>query len=433
MLLPVAVPLPKLVLSKRVENRRGDEMNKSVELGVKKMEWAWQYMDVLRAIKGRYIDEKPFKGSKVVVCCHLEAKTANLGRLIGDLGAEVWVTGSNPLSTQDDIADALREHYGVTVYAKHTHDDEAFRKNLYKVLELEPDLILDDGGDLATIVHTEYTNYLKNLKGISEETTTGVHRLRALDAAGKLKVPAIAANDAMMKYLFDNRYGTGQSTWDGIIRSTNVSIAGKTVVVAGYGWCGRGVALRAKGLGAKVIVTEVDPIKSIEAVMDGFEVMSMTNAAPLGDIFTTLTGDINVITKDHFPLMKEGAILANAGHFDVEISMKQLREFSVEQWEARPNVIGYKLPNGKSIYVIAEGRLVNLAAADGHPIEIMDTSFGVQLMSLKYLWENKGKLENHLMTVPESIDRELAVIKLKTMGIAIDELTEEQKKYLSSW
>jgi len=236
-----------------------------------------------------------------------------------------------------------------------------------------------------------------------------------------------------MKYLFDNRYGTGQSTWDGIIRSTNVSIAGKKVVVAGYGWCGRGVALRAKGLGAKVIVTEVDPIKSIEAVMDGFEVMSMANAAPLGDIFATLTGDINVITKEHFPLMKEGAILANAGHFDVEISMKQLREYSVEQWEARPNIMGYKLPNGKSIYVIAEGRLVNLAAADGHPIEIMDTSFGVQLMSLKYLWENKGKLENHLMNVPETIDKELATIKLKTMGITIDELTEEQKKYLSSW
>jgi len=408
-------------------------MNKSVELGVKKMEWAWQYMDVLGKIKAKYIEEKPFKGAKVVVCCHLEAKTANLGRLIGDLGAEVWVTGSNPLSTQDDIADALREHYGVTVHAKHTNDDEEFRKNLYKVLELEPDLILDDGGDLATIVHTEYTNYLKNLKGISEETTTGVHRLRALDAAGKLKVPAIAANDGMMKYLFDNRYGTGQSTWDGIIRSTNVSIAGKTVVVAGYGWCGRGVALRAKGLGAKVIVTEVDPIKSIEAVMDGFEVMSMANAAPIGDIFTTLTGDINVITQEHFPLMKEGAILANAGHFDVEISMKQLREYSVEQWEARPNVMGYKLPNGKRIYVIAEGRLVNLAAADGHPIEIMDTSFGVQLMSLKYLWENKGTLENHLMNVPENIDRELAVIKLETMGINIDELTEEQKKYLSSW
>jgi len=432
-LLPAVVPLPKQVPLKLSENRRGDEMNKSVELGVKKMEWAWQYMDVLRKIKEKYIDEQPFKGAKVVVCCHLEAKTANLGRLIGDLGAQVWVTGSNPLSTQDDIADALREHYGITVYAKHTNDDEEFRKNLYKVLELEPDLILDDGGDLATIVHTEYTNYLKNLKGISEETTTGVHRLRALDAAGKLAVPAIAANDGMMKYLFDNRYGTGQSTWDGIIRSTNVSIAGKTVVVAGYGWCGKGVAMRAKGLGAKVIVTEVDPIKSIEAVMDGFQVMPMIKAAALGDIFATLTGDINVITTEHFPLMKEGAILANAGHFDVEISMKQLKEYSVEQWEARPNVIGYKLPNSKSIYVIAEGRLVNLAAADGHPIEIMDTSFGVQLMSLKYLWENQGKLENHLMTVPETIDRELAMIKLQTMGIQIDELTDEQKKYLTSW
>lgn len=408
-------------------------MNSNVELGVKKMEWAWQYMDVLREIKDRYIQSKPFTGSKVVVCCHLEAKTANLARLVSDLGAQVWVTGSNPLSTQDDIADALREHYGLTVYAKHTKDDEEFRKNLYKVLKLEPDLILDDGGDLATITHTEYTNYLTNLKGISEETTTGVHRLRALDNAGKLAVPAIAANDGMMKYLFDNRYGTGQSTWDGIIRSTNVSIAGKTVVVAGYGWCGRGVAMRAKGLGASVIVTEIDPIKSIEAIMDGFKVMTMEKAAALGDIFTTLTGDVNVISKDHFPLMKEGAILANAGHFDVEIAMKQLREYSVQQWEARPNVMGYKLPNGKSIYVIAEGRLVNLAAADGHPIEIMDTSFAVQLMSLKYLWENRGKLENHLMTVPESIDRELAVIKLSTMDVKIDELTEEQKKYLSSW
>ncbi len=408
-------------------------MNSNVELGVKKMEWAWQYMDVLREIKDRYIDQKPFTGSKVVVCCHLEAKTANLARLVSDLGAQVWVTGSNPLSTQDDIADALREHYGLTVYAKHTKDDEEFRKNLYKVLELEPDLILDDGGDLATITHTEYTNYLKNLKGISEETTTGVHRLRALDKAGKLAVPAIAANDGMMKYLFDNRYGTGQSTWDGIIRSTNVSIAGKTVVVAGYGWCGRGVAMRAKGLGASVIVTEIDPIKSIEAIMDGFRVMTMEKAAALGDIFATLTGNVNVISKDHFPLMKDGAILTNAGHFDVEIAMKQLREYCVQEWEARPNVTGYKLPNGKSIYVIAEGRLVNLAAADGHPIEIMDTSFAVQLMSLKYLWENRGKLENHLMSVPESIDKEIAIIKLNTMGIKIDELTEEQKKYLSSW
>ncbi len=408
-------------------------MTDSAKLGVKKMEWAWQYMDVLSAIKDKYKDEKPFSGSKCVVCCHLEAKTANLARTMRDLGAEVWVTGSNPLSTQDDIADALREHYGLTVHAKHTHDDEAFRKNLYKVLKLKPNLILDDGGDLATIVHTEYMEYLEELKGISEETTTGVHRLRALDNANKLRVPAIAANDGMMKYLFDNRYGTGQSTWDGIIRSTNTTVTGKTVVVAGYGWCGRGVAMRAKGLGANVVITEVDPIKSIEAIMDGFRVMKMSEAAQIGDIFATLTGDINVIAKEHFDLMKDGAILANAGHFDVEIAMSQLREYAVETWEARNNVQGYKLPNKKNIYVVAEGRLVNLAAADGHPIEIMDTSFAVQLMSMKYLWENRGKLENHLMTVPAEIDKEIALLKLRTMGIEIDELTEEQKKYLSSW
>lgn len=408
-------------------------MNKSVELGVKKMEWAWQYMDVLQEIQKKYEAEQPFKGVKAVVCCHLEAKTANLARVIRDLGAEVWVTGSNPLSTQDDIAAALREHYGLTVHAKHTDSDEEFMKDLYKVLELKPDLIMDDGGDLSTIVHTERTEYLENLVGISEETTTGVHRLRALDNAGKLSVPAIAANDGMMKYLFDNRYGTGQSTWDGIIRSTNITVTGKNVVVAGYGWCGRGVALRAKGLGANVIVTEVDPVKSIEAIMDGFRVMKMEEAAKIGDIFTTLTGDINIIVKEHFELMKDGAILANAGHFDVEIAMNQLREMSVESFEARPNVKGYKLTDGKTVYVIAEGRLVNLAAADGHPIEIMDTSFAVQLMSLKYLWENKGKLENHVHTVPKEIDMELAFLKLKTMGIEIDELTEEQKKYLQSW
>jgi len=279
----------------------------------------------------------------------------------------------------------------------------------------------------------EGLEYLEELKGISEETTTGVHRLRALDNANKLRVPAIAANDGMMKYLFDNRYGTGQSTWDGIIRSTNTTVTGKTVVVAGYGWCGRGVAMRAKGLGANVVITEVDPIKSIEAIMDGFRVMKMSEAAQIGDIFATLTGDINVIAKEHFDLMKDGAILANAGHFDVEIAMSQLREYAVETWEARNNVQGYKLPNKKNIYVVAEGRLVNLAAADGHPIEIMDTSFAVQLMSMKYLWENRGKLENHLMTVPAEIDKEIALLKLRTMGIEIDELTEEQKKYLSSW
>ncbi len=408
-------------------------MSSMVDFGVKKMEWAWQYMDVLQAIKKKYESEQPFKGVKAVVCCHLEAKTANLARVIRDLGAEVWVTGSNPLSTQDDIAAALSEHYGVTVHAKHTNSDEEFMQYLYKTLELKPNLIMDDGGDLSTIVHMERTEYLENLVGISEETTTGVHRLRALDAAGKLAVPAIAANDGMMKYLFDNRYGTGQSTWDGIIRSTNITVTGKNVVVAGYGWCGRGVALRAKGLGANVIVTEVDPVKSIEAIMDGFRVMRMEEAAPIGDIFVTLTGDIDIIVKEHFELMKDGAILANAGHFDVEIAMKQLREICTESFEARQNVKGYKLANGKTVYVIAEGRLVNLAAADGHPIEIMDTSFAVQLMSLKYLWDNQGKLENHVYTVPKEIDMELAFLKLKTMGVKIDELSEAQKKYLMSW
>lgn len=408
-------------------------MSSMVDFGVKKMEWAWQYMDVLQAIKKKYESEQPFKGVKAVVCCHLEAKTANLARVIRDLGAEVWVTGSNPLSTQDDIAAALSEHYGVTVHAKHTNSDEEFMQYLYKTLELKPNLIMDDGGDLSTIVHMERTEYLENLVGISEETTTGVHRLRALDAAGKLAVPAIAANDGMMKYLFDNRYGTGQSTWDGIIRSTNITVTGKNVVVAGYGWCGRGVALRAKGLGANVIVTEVDPVKSIEAIMDGFRVMRMEEAASIGDIFVTLTGDIDIIVKEHFELMKDGAILANAGHFDVEIAMKQLREICTESFEARQNVKGYKLANGKTVYVIAEGRLVNLAAADGHPIEIMDTSFAVQLMSLKYLWDNQGKLENHVYTVPKEIDMELAFLKLKTMGVKIDELSEAQKKYLMSW
>jgi len=404
-----------------------------LELGKKKMEWAWKYMPVLRELVEKYRQEQPFQGSKVVVCCHLEAKTANLARAVKSLGAEVWVTGSNPLSTQDDVALALAEQFGVTVFAKRTFDDAEFRKNLYRVLDLEPHLILDDGGDLATIVHTERTDLLQNLQGISEETTTGVHRLKALDAAGKLSVPAIAANNGMMKYLFDNRYGTGQSTWDGIIRSTNVAITGKTVVVGGYGWCGKGVAMRAKGLGAKVIVTEVDPVKAIEALMDGFSVMKMQDAAPLGDIFVTVTGDINVIVKEHFLAMKDGAILANAGHFDVEISMKQLREMATEEVEARTNVWGYRLENGNFLYVVGQGRLVNLAAADGHPIEIMDTSFAVQLMSLLYLWRNRGKLQPHCFDVPLEIDMEVASMKLASMGVHIDSLTEEQKKYLGSW
>lgn len=408
-------------------------MDASAEMGVKKMEWAWNYMPILKQILLDYQEAQPFKGAKVVVCCHLEAKTANLARLIRDLGAEVWVTGSNPLSTQDDIADALRQHDGMTVHAKRTHDQKAFSKNLYEVLKMKPNLILDDGGDLATIVHTEKTEYLEGLVGISEETTTGVHRLEALDREGKLKVPAIAANDAMMKYLFDNRYGTGQSTWDAIMRNTNATIAAKTVVVAGYGWCGKGVAMRAKGLGASVIITEVDPVKAIEALMDGYLVMPMDQACAIGDIFVTVTGNIDVITPAHFVNMKEGAILTNSGHFDVEIAMASLRELATHSREVRHNVHEYTLPNGTHIYVIAEGRLVNLAAGDGHPIEIMDTSFAIQCLSLLHLWQNRGKLENHLFRLPIEIDHQVAMLKLKSMGITIDMLTEAQKKYMSSY
>ncbi len=408
-------------------------MNQSAQLGVQKMEWAWNYMPVLRQIQKDYQKEQPFQGCKIIVCCHLEAKTGNLARLIKDLGGEVWVAGSNPLSTQDEIAEALREYYGMIVHAEHTQNLEVFIQNSRKVLSLGPNLIMDDGGDLATMIHMEKPDLLFELVGISEETTTGVQRLRALEEKGMLKVPAIAANDAMMKYLFDNRYGTGQSTWDGIIRNTNIGVAAKIVVVAGYGWCGKGVAMRAKGLGAHVIVTEVDSVKAIEALMDGFQVMTMDQAAALGDIFVTVTGNIDVLTQDHFLKMKEGAILANSGHFDVEISMNQLREVSCQTRQVRQNVCEYSLPNGVHIYVIGEGRLVNLAAADGHPIEIMDTSFAIQCMSLLYLWKNRGKLDNRLMKLPDAIDYEVAFLKLRSMGVNIDTLSDRQRAYMSSY
>jgi adenosylhomocysteinase len=397
------------------------------------MEWAWRYMPILNEIKNKYSNEQPFKGCKMVVCCHLEAKTANLALLFKDTGAEVWVTGSNPLSTQDEIVAALENHYHMVVHAKHTENNEEFRKNLYKVLELRPNLIMDDGGDLSTIVHTEIKEYLKELKGISEETTTGVHRLRALEREGYLKVPAIAANNAQMKYLFDNRYGTGQSVWDGIIRTTNLAICGKVVVVAGYGWCGKGVAGKARGLGARVIVTEIDPIKALEAIMDGFEVMPMESAAPAGDFFVTVTGNINVVAPKHFDLLKDGAVLSNAGHFDVEVAVGALRKYAVKSWEAKPNIQGYQLPNGKSVFVVGSGRLVNIAAADGHPIEIMDGSFGVQYLSMLYLWQNRDNLEPKLFDTPIEIDTELAFLKLRSLHKEIDTLTDEQQKYLNSW
>ncbi len=408
-------------------------MDALTDLGVKKMSWAWQYMPILNELHQKYKDEKPFAGCKMVVCCHLEAKTANLARLFRDTGAQVWTTGSNPLSTQDEIVAALANHEKMVVHAKHTEDNEAFRKNLYKALELKPNLILDDGGDLSAIVHTERKDYLEGLKGISEETTTGVVRLRALERDGLLKVPVIAANNAQMKYLFDNRYGTGQSVWDGIMRTTNLTICGKVVVVAGYGWCGKGVAGKARGLGARVIVTEIDPIKALEALMDGFDVMPMDEAAPLGDIFVTVTGNIDVVSKRHFDLLKDGAVLTNAGHFDVEIAVAALEAYAQNTWEAKPNIKGYRLPNGKSVFVIGSGRLVNIAAADGHPIEIMDGSFGVQYLSMLYLWKNRDKLEPKLFDTPAEIDRELATLKLKSLRKSIDTLTEEQTRYMNSW
>jgi len=400
--------------------------------GKLKLSWVERYMPILNEIQKEYGEKKPLKGIKVGVSVHLEAKTGYLAITLKRLGADVYLTGSNPLSTQDDVVEALKD-YGINTFAKRTHDEKEYWKGIHSVLDAHPDFIVDDGADLTVTAHTERQDALEKLKGVSEETTTGVKRLRALEKKGKLQVPVIAVNDAFMKSLFDNRYGTGQSTWDSIMRNTNLLVAGKYVVVSGYGWCGKGVAMRAAGLGAKVIVTEVDPIKAVEAVMDGYEVMTMDEAAEVGDFFVTVTGDKRVIRREHFLKMKDGAVLANAGHFDVEIDMKSLEEMAVEKFEARLNVTGYKLENGKTIYVVGEGRLVNLAAADGHPVEIMDLSFALQALSVLYLVENHRSLENKVYRVPREIDERVARLKLKSMGIKIDELTPEQKEYLESW
>lgn len=401
-----------------------------MNLGQRKIDWVSRYMPLLNSIEAEYASRKPLSGFRVGMSIHLEAKTAYLALLIKELGAEVFITGSNPLSTQDDVAEALREN-GLNVFAKHTSDEAVYMSGIYSVLEAKPNLILDDGADLTVTAHTQMPQILQTLRGVTEETTTGLRRLRALHNQGKLRVPVIAVNDAFTKHLFDNRYGTGQSTWDSIMRNTNLSIAGKTVVVAGYGWCGKGVAMRARGLGARVIVTEVDAIKALEAVMDGFEVMQMRDAAIVGDIFVTVTGNTSVISVEEFMQMKDGAILANSGHFNVEIDVKALQHLSVEKFQARPNVEGYVLPNGRTVFLLAEGRLVNLAAADGHPVEIMDLSFAVQAMSLIYLSANL--LEPNVYPVPAQIDEKVAKMKLQAMNIKIDELSVEQKRYLESY
>ena len=400
--------------------------------GHDKINWVKNFMPVMNAIEKEYSVSKPFAGIRMVMTMHLEAKTAYLALVLQAAGAEVIATASNPLSTQDDVCAALVED-GVTVFAHHGCDMDEYDAYIDMALDCEPDIIMDDGGDLIYRLHNQRRELLPKIIGGSEETTTGVIRDRALEAAGKLEFPMMAANDAYCKYLFDNRYGTGQSTWEGIMRATNLVIAGKTVVIAGYGWCGKGGAMRAKGLGANVIITEVDPIKAIEAVFDGFRVMPMIEAAKEGDIFVTVTGCKDVITKEHMQVMKNGAVMCNAGHFDVEVNKHHLEELSViPPYEVRKNIMTYTTADGRKLNLLGEGRLVNLACGDGHPIEIMDLSFAMQFLAMKYLLDNKGQLENKLYVLPEELNTEVAALKLQAMGAGIDTLSEEQKAYLAA-
>ncbi len=399
-----------------------------------KIDWVKANMPLLRSLEEEFFATKPFKNIKIALSVHLEAKTAYLCKVLAAGGAEMFVTGSNPLSTQDDVAAAL-VHDGLNVYAWYDATDEEYHRHTSRVIEAGPNIIIDDGGDLVHLIHNEYPEKIKDVIGGCEETTTGIIRLIAMNKANELKFPMVLVNNADCKHLFDNRYGTGQSVWDGINRTTNLIVAGKNVVVAGYGWCGKGVAMRAKGLGAEVIVTEIDPIKAMEAVMDGFKVMKMEEAAKVGDFFITVTGCRDVITEKCFNVMKDGAICCNAGHFDVEVDVATLRRIAVETKVARKNIMGYKLANGRWINVIAEGRLVNLAAGDGHPAEIMDMSFAIQALSALHLVQNKDKLptDTKVIDVPKYIDREVAERKIKFWGMEIDKLTDVQEKYLNSW
>lgn len=397
--------------------------------GEMKINWVERNMPVLRGIGEDFKREKPFAGMKVALSVHLEAKTAYLCRVMEMGGAEMYVTGSNPLSTQDDVAAALVAG-GMNVFAEYGCSMEQYEQCLEEVLKVGPNIIIDDGGDLVHLMHTKYTDLIPNVIGGCEETTTGINRLKIMSRKGELKFPMVMVNDADCKHMFDNRYGTGQSVWDGICRTTNLIVAGKYVVISGYGWCGKGVTLRAKGLGAKVIVTETDPVRALEAVMDGYEVMPMAEAAKIGDIFCTVTGGRDIITAEHFLLMKDGAILSNAGHFNIEVDMEALEKMAVRKYEARHNIQGYVMPNGRTLFTIAEGRLVNLAAADGHPAEIMDMSFAIQALSARFLALNKGKLAADVVAVPKDIDEAVARRKLKAMGVEIDTLSRAQADYL---
>lgn len=398
--------------------------------GKDKIEWVRSYMPILNSIEEKFKKTKPFEGLKISMSIHLEAKTARLAHCLRAGGATVRVTGCNPLSTQDDVAASLA-YDGFEVNAHHGATEEEYINDLKNTLSFCPDLIIDDGGDFINLLHGECREYGKNLIGGCEETTTGIHRLFARQAKGLLDYTMIDVNDANCKHLFDNRYGTGQSTLDGIMNSTNLMIAGKTVVIAGFGWCGKGLAMRAKGMGADVIITEIDPIKAIEAVMEGYRVMTMDEAAPLGDLFVTLTGCSDVIVRRHLEVMKDGVLLANSGHFDVEINKRDLLELASERIQRKPNIEGYRMKDGRMINLLAEGRLVNLAAGNGHPAEIMDMSFAIQAKSLEYLAKNAGKLEKRVYAVPEEIDNEVAKIKLDSLNVRIDSLTDAQKEYLA--
>lgn len=406
---------------------------KLAEGGNLRMEWADREMPVLDLIRDRFKKEKPLKGIRVSACLHVTTETANLMTTLQAGGADVMLTASNPLSTQDDVAAALVSRYEIPVFAIKGESNEVYYKHIHAALDHKPNYTMDDGADLVSTLHKDRRDLLENVYGGTEETTTGVIRLRAMAADGALEYPIIAVNDAMTKHFFDNRYGTGQSTLDGIIRATNVLIAGKTFVVAGYGWCARGLAMRAKAMGANVIVTEVDPLPALEAVMDGYRVMPMMEAAKYGNFFCTLTGDLNVLDKHHFEVMKDGAIVSNSGHFNVEINIPALEEMSTSKRRVRPFVDEYTLKDGRHIYILGEGRLINLAAAEGHPASVMDMSFANQALSLEYMMKHHAEMENKVYGVPEDIDRGIAKLKLEAMDVDIDVLTPEQEKYLHSW
>jgi adenosylhomocysteinase len=407
--------------------------SKLAEGGRRRIDWAEREMPVLRLIRERFAKERPLKGVRMSACLHITTETANLAQTLHLGGADLVLTASNPLSTQDDVAAALVNIYEVPTFAIKGEDNVTYYKHIQAALDHAPHITMDDGADLVSTLHKERRDLLKNVMGGTEETTTGVIRLRAMAADGALQFPVIAVNDAQTKHLFDNRYGTGQSTIDGIVRATNVLLAGKVFVIAGYGWCGRGLAMRARGMGSNVAVTEVDPLPALEAVMDGFRVLEMSEAAKIGDIFVTVTGDLNVIDRSHFEVMKDGAIIANSGHFNVEINIPALEKMSKEKRLVRPFVEQYVLEDNRRINLLGEGRLINLAAAEGHPASVMDMSFANQALSVEYMVKNADKLENRVYSVPADIDRQIACLKLDAMGVKIDELTPAQVKYLNSW